>query len=62
VALLSLHGLTWAGLWQTLWRAIAQPLVAGRWRLALDDSIHPKSGQHLFAGVPGVVVTDTIRL
>ena len=40
--------LPWAGLWPTLWRAIPEPLVAGRLLLALDDSINPKTGQHLF--------------
>ena len=39
----------WAGMWQTLWRAIPEPLVAGRLLLALDDSINPKTGQHIFA-------------
>jgi len=41
--------LPWAGLWPTLWRAIPEPLVAGRLLLALDDSINPKTGQHIFA-------------
>jgi hypothetical protein len=52
VALLPLYGLPklpWAGLWPTLWRAIPEPLVAGRLLLALDDSINPKTGQHIFA-------------
>jgi len=41
--------LPWARLWQTLWRAIPAPLVAGRLLLALDDSINPKTGKHIFA-------------
>jgi hypothetical protein len=41
--------LPWDGVWETLWRAIPSPLVAGRLVLALDDSINPKTGKHIFA-------------
>jgi len=41
--------LPWEAVWETLWRAIPQPLVAGRLLLALDDSINPKTGRHIFA-------------
>jgi hypothetical protein len=41
--------LPWERVWEALWRAIPNPLVAGRLLLALDDSINPKTGQHIFA-------------
>ena len=41
--------LPWERVWEALWRAIANPLVAGRLLLALDDSINPKTGKHIFA-------------
>jgi len=41
--------LPWATIWQTLWRAIPTPLVDGRLMLVLDDSLNPKTGQHIFA-------------
>ena len=41
--------LPWDALWETLWRAIPSPLVEGRLLLALDDSINPKTGRHIFA-------------
>lgn len=41
--------LPWDALWETLWRAIPTPLVEGRLLLALDDSINPKTGRHIFA-------------
>ena len=41
--------LPWEAFWETLWRAIPSPLVEGRLLLALDDSINPKSGRHIFA-------------
>jgi hypothetical protein len=41
--------LPWDGVWDALWRAIPSPLVAGRLLLALDDSINPKTGKHIFA-------------
>jgi hypothetical protein len=41
--------LPWDGVWEALWRAIPSPLVAGRLVLALDDSINPKTGKHIFA-------------
>ncbi|NEV65366.1 IS701 family transposase [Thiorhodococcus minor] len=41
--------LPWEAVWETLWRAIPQPLVEGRLLLALDDSINPKTGRHIFA-------------
>lgn len=41
--------LPWEGVWETLWRAIPNPLVAGRLVLALDDSINPKTGKKIFA-------------
>jgi len=41
--------LPWQALWETLWRAIPNPLVGGRLILALDDSINPKTGRHIFA-------------
>ena len=41
--------LPWDALWETLWRAIPSPLVEGRLLLALDDSINPKTGGHIFA-------------
>ena len=34
---------------ETLWRAIPQPLVAGRLLLALDDSINPRTRRHILA-------------
>jgi hypothetical protein len=41
--------LPWDSLWEALWRAIPSPLVAGRLVLALEDSINPKTGKHIFA-------------
>jgi hypothetical protein len=41
--------LPWEAVWETLWRAIPNPLVGGRLLLALDDSINPKTGKHIFA-------------
>jgi hypothetical protein len=41
--------LPWDGVWEALWRAIPSPLVGGRLVLALDDSINPKTGKHIFA-------------
>ena len=41
--------LPWEAVWETLWRAIPSPLVEGRLVLALDDSINPKTGRHIFA-------------
>jgi hypothetical protein len=41
--------LPWEGVWEALWRAIPNPLVGGRLLLALDDSINPKTGRHIFA-------------
>jgi hypothetical protein len=36
--------------WEALWRAISNLLVAGRLLLALDDSINPETGKHIFVG------------
>jgi hypothetical protein len=44
--------LPWDALWETLWRAIPSPLTEGRLLLALDDSINPKTGRHIFACQP----------
>jgi len=41
--------LPWEALWRVLWRAIPNPLVAGRLLLALDDSINAKTGKKIFA-------------
>jgi hypothetical protein len=41
--------LPWEAVWEALWRAIPSPLVGGRLLLALDDSINPKTGKHIFA-------------
>ena len=41
--------LPWDAVWETLWRAIPNPLVDGRLLLALDDSINPKTGREIFA-------------
>jgi hypothetical protein len=41
--------LPWDGVWEALWRAIPNPLVAGRLLLVLDDSINPKTGKRIFA-------------
>ena len=41
--------LPWDAFWETLWRAIPDPLVDGRLLLALDDSINPKTGREIFA-------------
>jgi hypothetical protein len=41
--------LPWARVWETLWRAIPDPLTAGRLLLALDDWINPKTGRKVFA-------------
>ena len=41
--------LPWERVWEALWRAIPNPLVAGRLLVALDDSINAKTGQHIFA-------------
>ena len=41
--------LPWEAVWEILWRAIPSPLVAGRLMVALDDSINPKTGKHIFA-------------
>jgi hypothetical protein len=41
--------LPWEALWETLWRAIPSPLVAGRVVMLLDDSVNAKTGLHIFA-------------
>ncbi len=41
--------LPWERVWGVLWRSIPGPLSDGRLLLALDDSINPKTGQHIFA-------------
>jgi len=41
--------LPWVAIWEVLWRAIPRPLVGGRLVVALDDSINPKTGKHIFA-------------
>ncbi len=41
--------LPWERLWNLLWRRIPSPLSDGRLLLALDDSINPKTGKHIFA-------------
>ena len=41
--------LPWEALRAMLWRAIPRPLVDGRLVLALDDSINPKTGRHIFS-------------
>jgi hypothetical protein len=41
--------LPWDRVWEALWQAIPNPLVAGRLLLALDDSINPKTGKKIFA-------------
>jgi hypothetical protein len=41
--------LPWEAVWERLWRAIPRALVEGRLLLALDDSINPKTGRHIFA-------------
>jgi len=41
--------LPWERMWATLWRTIPSPLSEGRLLLALDDSINPKTGKHIFA-------------
>jgi hypothetical protein len=38
----------WTRVWETLWRAIPDPLTAGRLLLALDDSLNPKTGRKVF--------------
>jgi hypothetical protein len=40
--------LPWTRVWETLWRAIPDPLTAGRLLLALDDSLNPKTGRKVF--------------
>ena len=40
--------LPWPQVWETLWRAIPDPLTAGRLLLALDDSLNPKTGRKVF--------------
>jgi len=41
--------LHWTGVWEVLWRAIPDPLTAGRLLLVLDDSINLKTGRKVFA-------------
>jgi IS4 transposase len=41
--------LPWEELWEALWRRIPSPLSGGRLLLALDDSINPKTGKHIYA-------------
>jgi hypothetical protein len=41
--------LPWAEIWAALWRQIPNPLTDGRLVLALDDSLNPKTGAHIFA-------------
>lgn len=41
--------LPWERLWEILWRSIPRPLSGGRLLLALDDSINPKTGRHIYA-------------
>lgn len=41
--------LPWIMIWEFLWRAIPKPFTDGRLLLALDDSINPKTGKHIFA-------------
>jgi hypothetical protein len=41
--------LPWERLWECLWRRIPSPLSGGRLLLALDDSINPKTGKHIYA-------------
>jgi hypothetical protein len=41
--------LPWERLWEILWRRIPSPLSDGRLLLALDDSINPKTGKHIYA-------------
>ena len=41
--------LRWTGVWEVLWRAIPDPLTAGRLLLVLDDSINLKTGRKVFA-------------
>ena len=41
--------LPWARVWAVLWRAIPDPLTAGRLLLVLDDPINPKTGTKVFA-------------
>ena len=40
--------LPWTRVWEMLWRAIPDPLTAGRLLLALDDSLNPKTGRKVF--------------
>jgi hypothetical protein len=40
--------LPWTRVLETLWRAIPDPLTAGRLLLALDDSLNPKTGRKVF--------------
>ena len=40
--------LPWMRVWEMLWRAIPDPLTAGRLLLALDDSLNPKTGRKVF--------------
>ena len=40
----------WGSVWEVLWRAIPNPLTAGRLLVALDDAIHPKTGRQVFGG------------
>ena len=42
----------WGSGWEVLWRAIPNPLTAGRLLVALDDAIHPKTGRQVFGGQP----------
>jgi hypothetical protein len=41
--------LPWERLWESLWRRLPRPLSEGRLLLALDDSINPKTGKHIYA-------------
>jgi hypothetical protein len=41
--------LPWTRVWESLWKAIPNPLCDGRLLLALDDSINPKTGKKIFA-------------
>lgn len=38
----------WQGLWQSVWGLIPSPETEGRLLVALDDSINPKVGKHIF--------------
>ncbi len=38
----------WTRLWQTLWKAIPEPMTNGMLLIALDDCINPKTGKKIF--------------